>query len=72
MNPDPFSDQPKRWVGLPCRFEHQGRQLVGRIEAHTFAGRTVRGDLPDYSCLIRGESGKALTVSMVETNLQTL
>lgn len=65
--PDPYADQPKRWVGRTVRFDHNGARLVGVVTAQKWAGRTPRGALPDYTLTVRGNSGKTLDVSLVES-----
>jgi hypothetical protein len=65
--PDPYADQPKKWVGRVCRFDHAGARLVGTVTAQKYAGRTPRGALPDYTLTVRGQSGKTLEISLVES-----
>lgn len=67
---------PNRFVGKACSFNHSFgggpvKRLVGVIEAQTYIGRTTRGDIPDYALTIRGSSGRAVAVSLVE-NLVTI
>ena len=64
---DPYADQPKKWVGKTARFDHAGQRLVGVVIAQKWAGRTARGAIPDYTLTIRGNSGKTLDVSLVES-----
>lgn len=64
---DPWADQPKKWVGRVVRFDHLGQRLTGTVIAHAYAGRTPRGNLPDYTLTIRGQSGRTLDVSLVES-----
>jgi len=58
---------PMRFVGLRCSFNFDGRRLVGIVQAQTYIGRTVRGQIPDYRLTIRGESGKTVEISLVES-----
>jgi hypothetical protein len=65
---------PSRFIGRQCSFNEPNpkgkpRRLVGIIESATYAGRFNRGMIPDYTLVIRGQSGKALTVSLVESYL---
>lgn len=64
---DPYAHQPTRWVGRKVSFEHQGNRLVGVVEQQVYAGRTKRGNIPDWSLVVRGTSGKTLTISLVES-----
>lgn len=68
---DPHPSGPRRFVGLCISFDHTdagaSRRLVGTVEQATFVGRTARGSIPDYSLVVRGKSGRALTVSLVES-----
>lgn len=64
---DPNADQPKKWVGRVVRFDHAGQRLTGTVVSHTYIGRTPRGALPDYTLTIRGQSGRTLDVSLVES-----
>lgn len=43
-------------------------RLSGTVTSHNYAGRTKRGNIPDYTLTIVGKSGKTLTVSMVESH----
>lgn len=67
---DPYADQPAKWVGLTCRFlpvgQIHGINKVGIVIAQRFIGRTARGDIPDYALDVRGNSGKVVTISLVE------
>jgi len=58
---------PTRFIGKRCSFEHESRSLAGVIIAQEYIGRTPRGAIPDYRVTIRGQSGKTLTVSLVES-----
>ena len=60
---------PDRFVGRAASFDHGGRRLVGIVETQRYTGRTVRGEIPDYDVTIRGASGAAVTVSLVESRL---
>jgi hypothetical protein len=65
---DPYAHQPQRFVGRSISFDHQGKRLVGVVEQQVYAGRTLRGSIPDYALSIRGGSGALLTgVSLVES-----
>ena len=62
---------PSKFVGRQCSFDEPNprgkpRRFVGTIESATYVGRTKRGYIPDYQLLVRGQSGKALKVSLVE------
>jgi hypothetical protein len=68
---DPHPDGPRRFIGRSVSFDDPSRgtparRLVGIVEQATYVGRTARGAIPDYSLTIRGRSGKAVTVSLVE------
>lgn len=69
-NIDPFASEPKKWVGKTARFlpvgKAHGAQMVGIVTAQKWAGRTVKGNLPDWSLDVRGSSGKVITISLVE------
>ena len=67
QNDDPYHDQPARFVGKRVTFDHAGKRLVGLIEAQVYAGRTVRGAIPDYRLTVRGDSGRTLEISLVES-----
>jgi len=71
---DPHPSGPSRWVGRHCSFDYADggtppRRLVGCVEAAVYAGRTARGAIPDATLTIRGRSGKAVTVSLVEAHV---
>lgn len=57
----------KRFVGKRCSFDHQGKRLAGVITAQEYIGRTERGAIPDYRLTVRGQSGRTLTISLVES-----
>lgn len=57
-----------RFVGLAVSFDHAGRRLVGTVESQRYIGRTVRGDIPDYTLSIRGASGARVEASLVESH----
>lgn len=60
-----------RFVGLRVSFDyHLGERmarLVGVVEAQQFTGYTERGRIPDYQLCCRGQTGKLLKVSLVES-----
>lgn len=62
---------PARFVGRRISFDHDvgGRtaRFVGIVEAQRYIGRTQRGDIPDYELQVRGSSGHALKISLVES-----
>lgn len=66
-------DHPRQFVGRRISFDGPvgtplaGRRLVGVVERAEYAGRTARGDIPDYTLTVRGASGSLLTVSLVES-----
>jgi len=70
MSPDPYANQPQRFIGCTVRFlpvgQCHGAGLVGIVTAQRFNGRTIKGDLPDYELSVRGNSGKVITISLVE------
>ncbi len=43
-----------------------GKNLVGIVEAATYAGETKRGNIRDWSLTVRGASGKTMSISLVE------
>ncbi len=43
-----------------------GKNLVGIVEAATYAGKTERGSIPDYALTVRGASGNTTEISLVE------
>jgi hypothetical protein len=55
----------RNWIGLRCSFDYDGKRLAGVVTAQEWSGLTVRGAIPDWSLCIRGQSGKTLTVSLV-------
>lgn len=59
-------------IGKPASFDYQGTRLVGTIVATKDAGLTERGAIPDAQVTLRGESGKELTVSMVDAHLRLI
>jgi len=63
---DPYADQPKKWIGCTAQFIHNKQSLVGIVIAQRFTGRTVKGNIPDYALVVRGQSGKTLEISLVE------
>lgn len=63
---DPYADQPKKWIGCTAQFIHNKQNLVGIVIAQRFTGRTVKGNIPDWSLTIRGKSGNTLEISLVE------
>lgn len=44
-----------------------GRRLAGKCVKQTYIGRTKRGDIPDYEIVLMGESGRTVTISLVES-----
>lgn len=60
--------RPGAFVGLSVSFTHQGKRLVGIVESQRFIGLTVRGQIPDWSLVVRGSSGARVTVSLVEAH----
>lgn len=75
MTYDP-KPQEARWIGQRCSFEGElggpmaGKVLVGIVESARYLGLTERGQIPNFSLLIRGSSGKAIEVNMVEQYAQ--
>lgn len=63
---DPCADQPKKWVGKRCHFLKDGKELIGVVTAQKWAGCTARGALPDYTLVVRGQSGRTMEISLVE------
>lgn len=59
----------RNWIGLRCSFDYQGKRLAGVITAQEYAGKTERGSLHDWTVTIRGQSGKCVTVSLVNSYL---
>jgi len=71
--PQPTKDPhptPNRFVARAFSFDYEVggriRRLVGTCEAQTFIGYAEPGHIPDYHLIIRGSSGKAVTISLVE------
>ena len=60
---------PKRFLNKVVSFDHNGKRLVGTIESQIFTGYTAKGSIPDYQVTIRGKSGAAVTVSLVESRI---
>ena len=67
IDPHPTKD---RFVGRTVSFDYLVggtiRRLVGTVEKQTFIGYTEQGHIPDYNLIVRGNSGKAVTISLVE------
>jgi hypothetical protein len=61
----------RNWVGLRCSFDYEGKRLAGVVTAQEWLGLTPRGFLPDWRVTVRGQSGKSVTVSLVESYLST-
>jgi hypothetical protein len=73
LESDPHPDGARRFIGRSVSFDDPAggpspRRLVGMVEAANYTGRTVRGAIPDYSLTIRGQTGKRVTVSLVESH----
>lgn len=69
---DGYTPNPHRWIGRAISFDDPAggippRRLVGIVDAARYVGRTKRGAIPDYELTIRGQSGKTVTVSLVES-----
>ena len=72
---DPHPSGPSRWLGRACSFDYASdgtpgspsRRLCGVVETARYIGRTVRGQIPDTALVVRGKSGTALTISLVES-----
>jgi hypothetical protein len=66
-DPHPTKD---RFIGRTVSFDYlfggTVRRLVGTVEKQTFIGYTEHGHIPDYHLIVRGNSGKAVTISLVE------
>lgn len=70
---DPFKHDPRRWVGRNVTFDlplndDSTRRASGTVISQTWAGRTQRGAIPDYSLVIEGRSGKRVIISLVESH----
>jgi len=70
---DPHPAGAQRFVGRTVRFDYAAaggatRELTGRVENAAYVGRTKRGAIPDYILVIRGKSGRAVEVSLVESH----
>lgn len=66
--PENHPQEPQRnYVGKRCSFDYDGKRLAGVIVAQEFAGLTARGAIPDHRLVVRGASGRTLTVSLVES-----
>ncbi len=55
----------------PCSFMHQGKELVGLIIEAVEAPPFGAGEIPDFICVVRGSSGRTLTVSLCQSYLKT-
>lgn len=66
---DPHPAGASRFVGKRVAFDHgePPRRLSGLVESASYAGRTARGAIPDYTLAIRGNSGRVITASLVES-----
>lgn len=66
---DPHPAGAARFIGRRCSFDHgkPPRRLVGIVEACEFVGRTERGAIPDYKITVRGDTGRTITTSLVES-----
>lgn len=62
-----MSLDPKQLVGLKASFEHKGQRVVGIVTDAVEAPPWGKGQIPDLTVTVRGQSGRLLTVSMVET-----
>ena len=73
MTTDPYASEPTRFIGRTARFlpvgQCHGVQKVGIVTAQRFTGRTTKGNLPDYELSVRGQSGKVITISLVENRV---
>lgn len=60
-----------RFKGRKVSFDnpHGKLRLVGTIESARWVGRTIKGNIPDWHVCIVGQSGKKVTVSLVESKL---
>lgn len=65
--PDPNPSNSARFIGRRATFDHNGRRLAGLIAAQEFTGYTERGNIPDYKITVRGDSGRYIEVSLVES-----
>lgn len=59
--------EPAEIIGLRASFRHKGRELVGIVEAAQANGFAEPGHIPDMLVTVRGESGRTLAVSMVNS-----
>ncbi len=64
---DPFGPGNRRWCGRSIVFEYVGKTLTGTVISQAYAGRTKRGDIPDWTLKVQGASGKTLEISLVES-----
>jgi hypothetical protein len=64
-----MSITPTDLIGLKCAFDHAGKRLVGVVTAAKAGGFAEPGHIPDFLVTARGESGRELTVSMVNTHM---
>lgn len=55
---------------IPCGLAKPGTALVGVCVAVTPTEPTKRGAIPDCLCVLRGRSGREVTVSFVESRCQ--
>lgn len=54
-------------VGISCSFDHEGKRLTGVITEAKPAEPWGKSRIPDFTVSVRGQSGRTLTVSMVES-----
>lgn len=59
--PDPLP--PDRFIGEQCSFDYGEKRLTGRVESKVWVG-FAGSHIPNYALVVRGDSGKALTVDM--------
>jgi len=59
-------------IGRAVSFDHEGKRLVGTITEASDAGLSQPGNIPDAVVVIRGQSGKTISVSVVSSNLQLI
>lgn len=72
MTVDPHPAGPARFLGRHFEFMHDGKILVGVVESASFVGFTKRGNIPEHLAVMRGTSGRTITVSLVESRARAL
>lgn len=67
MNELQQSTTAQKYIGKRVTFDFDKKRMVGLCEKAIWNGYTKRGNIPDFIITIRGNSGKAIEVSLVES-----